>query len=58
MKSTTSLKLTIFINWTSSLQFATSFVIKLVANCKDDVQLIKMVNFKAAVLFIRIATKI
>ena len=27
MKSTTALKLTICINWTSSLQFANSFVI-------------------------------
>ena len=27
---------------------------KLVANCKEDVQLIKMVNFKVVVLFIRI----
>ena len=27
---------------------------KLVVNSKDDVQLIKMVNFKAVVLFIRI----
>ena len=29
---------------------------KLVANCKDDVYFIKMVNFKAVVLFIRILT--
>ena len=29
-------------------------ITKLVANCKDDVQLIKMVNFEAVVLFIRI----
>ena len=27
-----------------------------VANCKDDVQLIKMVNFKAVILFIRVLT--
>ena len=27
---------------------------KLVANCKNDVQLINMVNFKVVVLFIRI----
>ena len=31
-------------------------ITKLVANCKDDVWLIKMVNFKAAILFIRILT--
>ena len=27
---------------------------KLVVNCKDDIQLTKMVNFKAVILFIRI----
>ena len=31
-------------------------ITKLVANCKDDVYLIKMVNFKVAVLFIKILT--
>ena len=29
-------------------------ITKLVANCKDDVQLIKIVNLKAVILFIRI----
>ena len=32
-------------------------ILKLVANCKDDVWLIKMVNFKAVILFIRILTE-
>ena len=31
-------------------------ITKLVVNCKDDVYLIKMVNFKVAVLFIKILT--
>ena len=31
-----------------------SFIV--VANCKDDVQLIKMVNFKVVILFIRVLT--
>ena len=31
-------------------------ITKLVANCKDDVYLIKMVNFKVVVLFIKILT--
>ena len=30
--------------------------VKLVANCKDDVYLIKMVNFKVVVLFIKMLT--
>ena len=31
-----------------------SFIV--VANCKDDVQLIKMVNFKVVILFVRVLT--
>ena len=31
-------------------------ITKLVANCKNDVYLIKMVNFKVVVLFIKILT--
>ena len=33
-------------------------ITKLVASCKDDVQLIKVINFKAIALFLRIVTRL